>query len=109
MRCAPLLMMVGVLMGLATAAQARPITQNQAQMCRWGSEMAKNAQQFKLSGKTLYSTRKAIQNRQYSKPWMKKMAVGITEQTFASRSRMNPKEIKDTYYQGCLRHEMARR
>ncbi|WNW10265.1 hypothetical protein RRX38_03560 [Pseudomonas sp. DTU_2021_1001937_2_SI_NGA_ILE_001] len=110
MRCATVVFAVtGLLLSMVEVAHARPVTQNQAKMCRWGSEVAKNAQQLKLSGKTLWSTRRSIEGRQYAKPWMKKMAVGITEQTFASRSRMNPKEVKDTYYQGCLRHEMARR
>jgi hypothetical protein len=109
MRFIPSLLALSLLAIGVSTAEAKSITKAQADMCRWGSQVAHNAQKSKLSGKTLYSTRRALQERKFSKPWMKKMAMGITEQTFASRSRVSPKAVEKTYYQGCVRHEMASR
>jgi hypothetical protein len=91
----------------AKNVKAKTITKNQAEMCRWGAKIARGAQQSKLSGKTLFSTRRHFQQSNYSRPWMKKMAIGITEQTFSSRSRVSPKTVEQTYYEGCKRHELA--
>jgi hypothetical protein len=109
MRVIPLVIVATLLAVATSPAQAKTINQTQAEMCRWGSGVARDAQLSKLSGKTLYSTRKRVQERTYPRSWMKKMAVGITEQTFASRSRVKPDLVKQTYYQGCVRHEMAHR
>jgi hypothetical protein len=109
MRVIPLVIVATLLAVAISPAEAKTVNQSQAEMCRWGSGVAREAQQSKLSGKTLYSTRKRAQERPYPRSWMKKMAVGITEQTFASRSRVKPDLVKQTYYQGCMHHEMAHR
>lgn len=67
---------------LATAAfgaQARALSQNDRQVCGWGAQIAAEAQQAKLSGVTLYATRKKLQVRKFAKPWMRMTAFGITE------------------------------
>lgn len=107
MRVIPLVIVATLFTLAISPAQAKTVNQSQAEMCRWGSAVARDAQQSKLSGKTLYSTRKRVQERTYPRSWMKKMAVGITEQTFASRSQIKPDVVKQTYYQGCIRHETA--
>lgn len=109
MRFVPLVIVAALLAVATSSAQAKTVNQTQAEMCRWGSGVARDAQLSKLSGKTLYSTRKRVQDRTYPRSWMKKMAIGITEQTYASRSRVKPEMVKQTYYQGCIRHEMAHR
>lgn len=109
MRFIPSLFALSLLAIGVSTVEAKTITKAQADMCRWGSQVAHNAQKSKLDGKTLYSTRRALQERRYPKSWMKKMAVGITEQTFSSRSRVSPKSVEKIYYQGCVRHEMAAR
>ena len=35
------------------------------------------------------------------------MALGITEQTYKSKSRLKPAAVKNNYYQGCVKHELA--
>jgi hypothetical protein len=97
-----------VLMVTALPAQARNISKQDLQVCQWGAGMAGAAQQSKLSGKTLYSQRKRLQVQKFSQPWMRKMALGITEQTYKSRSRLKPAAVQKTYYDGCLQHELAR-
>jgi hypothetical protein len=37
------------------------------------------------------------------------MAMGITEQTYDSASRMKPASVRQAYYEGCIKHELARR
>lgn len=98
-----------VLMGVAVSAQARPVTKNDIQVCKWGAGVAGFAQQSKLAGTTLYSARRTLNARHYPKPWMPKMALGITEQTYASRSRLKPAAISKTYYDGCIKHDLARK
>lgn len=98
-----------VLLMAAIPAQAREVSKNDLQVCRWGSEVAANAQQSKLSGTTLYSARKKLQARKFSQTWMRKMAVGITEQTYKSSSRLKPGAVKQTYYEGCVQHDLARK
>lgn len=93
----------------AASAQAKPLSKNEQSMCSWGSEMAGNAQKSKLSGISLYSARKQLQVRRFTQPWMRMMAMGITEQTYNSASRLKPGEIRQTYYQECLHHLTARR
>ncbi|MDH0300820.1 MULTISPECIES: hypothetical protein [unclassified Pseudomonas] len=93
----------------AFGAQARALSQNDRQVCGWGSQIAAEAQQAKLSGVTLYATRKKLQVRKFAKPWMRMTAFGITEQTYNSRSRLKPAAIKQTYYEQCVQHAVAKR
>jgi len=97
-----------VLMSVATSAQAKGLSKQQVEMCRWGSDVARSAQQSKLSGTTLWRARENLKVRKYPRPWMPRMALGITEQTYASRSRLQPGSVKKTYYEGCIRHEQSR-
>ncbi|WP_313050179.1 hypothetical protein [Pseudomonas soli] len=92
----------------AFAAQARALSQNDRQVCGWGAQIAAEAQQAKLSGVTLYATRKKLQARKFAKPWMRMTAFGITEQTYNSRSRLKPAAIKQTYYEQCTQHAVAK-
>ncbi|WP_248920004.1 hypothetical protein [Pseudomonas entomophila] len=91
------------------AVQARALSQNERQVCGWGSQIAAEAQQAKLSGVTLYATRKRLQVRKFDKPWMRMTAFGITEQTYNSRSQLKPAAIKQTYYEQCVQHAIAKR
>ncbi|WP_460418968.1 hypothetical protein [Pseudomonas sp. microsymbiont 2] len=100
----------GCLLAAVTfAAQARPLSQNDRQVCGWGAQIAAEAQQAKLSGVTLYATRKKLQVRKFAKPWMRMTAFGITEQTYNSRSRLQPTAIKQTYYEQCAQHALSKR
>ncbi len=98
-----------MLMVAAGAASARNLNRHDLEMCRWGADMARQAQQSKMSGVTLYSARRKLEHRHFNQPWMRKMALGITDQTYHSRSRLRPMAVKQTYYEGCIRHEKARR
>lgn len=89
--------------------QARAPTQNQQSVCRWGADIAAGAQASKLSGVSLYGARKKLQARKFPRPWMRMTALGITEQTYDSASRLKPAAVKQTYYEQCVRHELARR
>jgi hypothetical protein len=84
-------------------------SKNEIEVCKWGAGVAGSAQQSKLSGLTLYSAKNNLKKRTYSKPWMPKMALGITEQTYKSKSRLKPAAVKNTYYQGCVKHELAKK
>jgi len=97
------------LVSVALEAQARALTQNQQSMCRWGADIAAGAQASKLSGVSLYGARKKLQVRKFPRPWMRMTALGITEQTYDSASRLKPAAVKQTYYEQCVRHELARR
>lgn len=102
--------MAGALLAAsACAVQAKPLSQNDRQVCGWGSQIAADAQKAKLSGVTLYATRKKLQVRRFPKPWMRMTAFGITEQTYNSRSRLKPAAIKQTYYEQCVQHAIAKR
>ncbi|PRA33728.1 hypothetical protein [Pseudomonas poae] len=102
--------MWALLMAVAVSpAQAKNLSTNQLELCKWGSVVAGNAQQAKLSGTTLYSARNKVKTKKYSKPWMPKMAIGITEQTYLGKSKLRPSVIKKTYYDGCIKHELARK
>ena len=102
--------MAGCLLATAAfGAQAKALSQNDRQTCGWGSQIAAEAQQAKLSGVTLYATRKKLQVRRFAKPWMRMTAMGITEQTYNSRSQLKPAAIKKTYYEQCVQHSLARR
>lgn len=105
-----LAMVAGCLLATtAFGAQARALSQNDRHVCGWGSQIAAEAQQAKLSSVTLYATRKKLQVRRFAKPWMRMTAFGITEQTYNSRSRLKPAAIKQTYYEQCVQHAVAKR
>ncbi|AEJ13647.1 conserved hypothetical protein [Pseudomonas putida S16] len=102
--------MAGCLLAtLAFGAQARALSQNDRHTCGWGAQIAAEAQQAKLSGVTLYATRKKLQARNSPNRGMRMTAFGITEQTYNSRSRLKPAAIKQTYYEQCVQHAVARR
>lgn len=98
-----------VLLVAAHPAMARNVSKQDVQVCKWGAGIASTAQQSKLSGKTLYSQRKKLQAQTFSQPWMRKMALGITEQTYKSPTRLKPAAVKQTYYEGCIQHDLARK
>jgi hypothetical protein len=98
-----------VLTAVSLEAQARALTSNQQSVCRWGSDIAAGAQASKLSGVSLYGARKKLQVRKFARPWMRMTALGITEQTYNSASRLKPAAVKQTYYEQCVRHALARR
>lgn len=97
------------LISVSLAAQARNTTEQQRYMCTWGSDIARTAQASKLSGVTRYGARQRLQARKFPKTWMRPMALGITEQTYDSESKLKPDSIKKIYYDGCIKHELARR
>ncbi|MGN8277867.1 hypothetical protein ACLEJQ_06495 [Pseudomonas sp. SMV71] len=98
-----------LLTSVALEAQAKALTQNQQSICRWGSDIAAGAQASKLGGISLYGARKKLQVRKFPRPWMRMTALGITEQTYNSASRLKPAAVKQTYYEQCVRHELAQR
>ena len=91
------------------ATHAKALNKNDRFVCSWGSEIAAGAQQSKLSGVTLYAARKRLQSRKFPKPWMRMTAMGITEQTYDSRSRLKPEAIRQGFYQDCVRYKVARK
>lgn len=93
----------------AVEAQARELSKSHRFACAWGSDIAAGAQQSKLSGISLYGARKRLQARKFQQPWMRMTAMGITEQTYDSASRLKPAAVKQTYYEQCVRHELAQR
>ncbi|PQP00345.1 MULTISPECIES: hypothetical protein [Pseudomonas] len=98
-----------VLVTVSLGAQAKELSKNARYVCSWGSEIAEGAQASKLSGLTLYGARKKLQSRKFPRPWMRMTAMGITEQTYNSPSRLKPAGIRQTYYEQCIRHELAQR
>lgn len=96
-------------LGAMASAEAKDIAPADLKLCKWGAGIAAQAQQAKLSGKTLYSTRKHLLEKKYPNPAMSKMAVGITNQTFASKSRVKPAVVSKTYLDGCIAHEKRQR
>lgn len=109
MRCIHMGVAALVLLSAMSSVHAKSLDRKQVEMCRWGAEVARSAQQSKLSGTSLWRVRENLKVRKYREPWMPKMALGITEQTYASRSRLQPASVKKTYYDGCIRHEQQRR
>ncbi|MDB5984843.1 MAG: hypothetical protein JWQ69_5858 [Pseudomonas sp.] len=102
-------LVVGVLIFGAMSAQARELSERERFVCNFGAGIAGAAQASKLSGVSLYGARRKLQDRKFPRPGMRMMALGITEQTYSSPSRMKPADVKQTYYQGCVRHELAQR
>lgn len=88
---------------------ARDLSKNERDLCTWGAGIAGMAQQYKLAGLTLYGARTKLQARHFSQQWMRMNALGIVEQTYDSPSRLRPESVKQVYYEGCTRHELARR
>ncbi|HKS11645.1 MAG TPA: hypothetical protein VJS90_01270 [Pseudomonas sp.] len=98
-----------ILASVAIGVQAKALSKNDRYACSWGSEIAATAQQSKLTGVTLYAARKRLQARKFPKPWMRMTALGITEQTYNSRSRLKPAAIRQTYQEQCIQHAVARK
>lgn len=98
-----------VLASVTLGVHATALSKNDRYACQWGSQMAAEAQQAKLSGVTLYAARKRLQVRKFAKPWMRMTALGITEQTYNSRSRLKPAAIQRTYQEQCVQHAISRR
>lgn len=94
---------------VSLSAQARELDKRHRFACAWGADIAAGAQQAKLSGVSLYGARKRLQVRKFQQPWMRMTAMGITEQTYDSSSRLKPAAVKQTYYEQCVRHELAQR
>ncbi|MBR7197099.1 hypothetical protein PspCFBP13508_22525 [Pseudomonas sp. CFBP13508] len=94
---------------IASGVQAKELSKGHRFACAWGSDIAAGAQQSKLSGVSLYGARKQLQVRRFQQPWMRMTAMGITEQTYNSSSKLKPAAVKQTYYEQCVRHELARR
>lgn len=95
--------------GASSALFARDLSKSERDLCTWGAGVAATAQQYKLAGLTLYGARNKMQARHFPQQWMRMSALGITEQTYDSASRMRPESVKQVYYEGCTRHELARR
>ena len=93
----------------AAAAQGKALREGDRYMCSWGAGTAARAQELKLAGVSLYAARQKIQRYKFDKSWMRMMAMGITEQTYDSRSRVKPEVIRQSFYQDCLRYKLARK
>jgi len=96
-------------MAASFGVEARELSKRERFVCSWGSGLAAGAQASKLSGVSLYGARKQLQARKFTQPWMRMSAMGITEQTYNSSSRLKPAGVKQTYYEQCIRHDFARR
>jgi hypothetical protein len=97
------------LCGISLTASARDLSKSERDLCTWGAGIASTAQQFKLSGLTLYGARDKFQSRHFPQQWMRISALRITEQTYDSPSRLKPDGVRQVYYEGCVKHEVARR
>jgi hypothetical protein len=93
--------------GLTISAQARELKPGDTYMCSWGAGTAARAQELKLSGVSLYAARQKIQAYKFSKPWMRMMAMGITEQTYDSPARIKPAAVKQSFYDDCVKYKLA--
>lgn len=98
-----------LLASVMLGAHAKPLSANDRQVCSWGAQIAAEAQQSKLSGVSLYTARKRLQNRKFPKPWMRMTAFGIVEQTYNSPSQLKPTAIGQVYREQCVEHAIARR
>ncbi|WP_371318043.1 MULTISPECIES: hypothetical protein [unclassified Pseudomonas] len=93
----------------AGAAHGRDLKDGDRYQCSWGAGTAARAQELKLSGVSLYAARQKIQAYKFSRSWMRMMAMGITEQTYDSASRLKPEAIRQGFYQDCLKYKLARK
>jgi hypothetical protein len=98
-----------VVAGIANSAQAKELASNDQYMCSWGAGTAARAQELKLSGVSLYAARQKIQAYKFGKSWMRMMALGITEQTYDSPSRLKPTAVRKSFYEDCVRYKLARK
>jgi hypothetical protein len=98
-----------VLVSVALCAQAKELSKSDRFVCSWGAGIAGGAQAQKLSGVSLYGARRKLQYRKFQQSWMRMMAMGITEQTYNSASRLKPEGVARTYHEECVKHELAHR
>jgi hypothetical protein len=97
------------LASVAASAHAKELASNDRYMCSWGAGTAARAQELKLAGVSLYAARQKIQAYKFSKAWMRMMAMGITEQTYDSKSRYKPADVRQSFYDECVRYKLARK
>ena len=109
MRTVGIMLVACSLAGGAATVKARELREGDKYMCSWGAGTAARAQELKLSGVSLYAARQKIQTIKFNKSWMRMMAMGITEQTYDSRSRFKPEAIRQSFYQDCVRYKVARK
>ncbi|BCX67428.1 MULTISPECIES: hypothetical protein [Pseudomonas] len=102
------LISVGVA-GFAVSAQARELMPNERYMCSWGAGTAARAQELKLAGVSLYAARQKIHSYKFAKSWMRMMAMGITEQTYDSPTRIKPEAVRESFYDDCVKYKLARK
>lgn len=92
-----------------TVAQGKTLREGDRYMCSWGAGTAARAQELKLAGVSLYAARQKIQRYKFDKSWMRMMAMGITEQTYDSPSRLKPTAVRASFYEECVRYKLARK
>ena len=109
MRNVGIMLIACSLAGGAAAVQARELREGDKYMCSWGAGTAARAQELKLSGVSLYAARQKIQTIKFNKSWMRMMAMGITEQTYDSPSRLKPAAVRSSFYEECVRYKLARK
>ncbi|MCU1752749.1 hypothetical protein NTD87_25205 [Pseudomonas sp. 6D_7.1_Bac1] len=109
MRTVCVTMISFALASVAVSVQAKELMSNDRFMCSWGAGTAAKAQELKLSGVSLYAARQKIQAYKFSKGWMRMMALGITEQTYDSKSRFKPAAVRQSFYEECVRYKLARK
>ena len=109
MRTVGIMLIACSLAGGAAAVQARELREGDKYMCSWGAGTAARAQELKLSGVSLYAARQKIQSTKFNKSWMRMMAMGITEQTYDSPSRLKPTAVRSSFYEECVRYKLARK
>ena len=97
------------LASIAGSALAKELKENDRYMCSWGAGTAARAQELKLAGVSLYAARQKIQAYKFNKAWMRMMAMGITEQTYDSPSRIKPAALRQSFYDDCVRYKLARK
>ncbi|MFJ2685044.1 MULTISPECIES: hypothetical protein [Pseudomonas] len=97
------------LASVAIPVEAKELKPNDRYMCSWGAGTAARAQELKLQGVSLYAARQKIQGYKFDKSWMRMMAMGITEQTYDSKSRFKPEAIRKSFYEDCVRYKLARK
>ncbi|WP_322618207.1 hypothetical protein [Pseudomonas sp. BIC9C] len=98
-----------VVAGMANSAHSKELATNDQYICSWGAGTAARAQELKLSGVSLYAARQKIQVYKFAKSWMRMMALGITEQTYDSPSRLKPTAVRQSFYEDCVRYKLARK
>ncbi|MEB0045611.1 MULTISPECIES: hypothetical protein [unclassified Pseudomonas] len=97
------------LASVAVSVEAKELMANDRYMCSWGAGTAARAQELKLSGVSLYAARQKLQSYTFNKSWMRMMALGITEQTYDSSSRIKPAAVRQSFYEECVKYKLARR